>query len=325
MTLWSDPACAFDSVGTTPEEAEGRCLGYLNDRLQTGFVRLRIKHESPGPGDEVKFEMTFDGARIRRDRWVRRSSDDEWAGPDRVIITESDYVEAPGRGVSTTIAPRREFDGTGDIREHLGVFRPSLLATHLSGLRDWDVSGQLLNRADRTDMVLSKAILDGLETLRLDYRLAVGSKVSVWFAPTQGFGIVAATKETTTSRGVVYASLKSQRKQYPDENLWYPGNVIFVYKFNGETVLNEVVVVEEARFGHVDESMFTPKKLGLSPGEVVLDRRGGAQRGLIWNGDELIESQPQPQPRGQGNRIFWIGNGVVLMCVAVYAILRIRR
>lgn len=325
--LESLPAHAFESVGTSSQEIEGRCLGYINDRLQRGFVRLRITHRSPGPGNEVEFEMTFDGVRVRRDRWVRRSGHDEWVGPDRVIITESEYVDAPGRDLSTTIAPRSDFDRVGDIRQHFGVFRPSLLATTLSGLTDWEVSGQLLDRADRTDIVLSEEILDGLDTLRLDYRLEGGSAVSVWYAPTQGFGIVAATRETSTDRGVLYQSLKVQRKQYPDGNLWYPCNVSFLDKLDGETVLDDVIVVEEARFGPVDESMFTLKKLGLSPGEMVLDRRDGGQRGLIWSGEELIKGRPQPEARGQGkgNRIFWIANAIVLLCVAVYAILRSRR
>ncbi len=322
-------AAAPETPLPTASEVEDRCTSYIRDHLQSGFVRLRLAHMLPANGrSEFRYEMTFAGERLRRDWWWNREfGDGEWRGPQKLIITETEYIEVNGPGVSTTAAPVSDYDGPEGVRRQFGAFDPPLLGTNVSGLATWETEGQLLHRADRNNPTVSEESLDGLHTFRVNYVLERGSDVTVWYAPEQGYGVIAAEMKTKSPRGVALPSIRIERKQYPAGGVWYPLKMVIQHRMDGQLLEDRLVTVEDAKFGPVDEAAFTFARLGLQPGEQVLDRRNGPQVGAIWDGEKLLDSSVSRAGESSGTspwpkRAIWILNAVVLMCLAIYFVRR---
>ena len=284
------------------EEIERKAITYRLENTEQGYVRMLASDEiSLGQKGESFYDITYDKSRIREIHRYRYVGETQWKSTEKYIITQEKYirdVETANITEDVHVAPATNYK---DPKKHYHILDPRPLGMDAAGtlaLDDVHVE-EFLNRSDRTVPTVLPDQSDGLKTWKIDYQLK-GSEthVSIWIAPSQGFSVVQLELRYPGENGLIIENSKSQLKQYPVGNVWYPTRLVRTLSEKDRVASRQVVVVEEARFGGpIDETAFILAGLDLKPGRQVIDSTSGKPWMMVWDGKaEVKPSSVQTTP-----------------------------
>lgn len=321
-------AFVFCSEAPSVESLEKKAITYRLENIRQGYVRMDVINDEPSPHNtECLFEITFDEHRVRQIRRCRQRGKTQWGDPEKIIVTSNNYIadhEDTNAPAAVLMAPATDYKFP---REHFGLLNLQALGMSLNGadgLHEAHVES-LMNRSDRTVPEVHADVREGIDTWRIDYEIQHPQqkgrpKVSLWIAPSQGFGVVGIYHHADQDGKRYSTSINTQMKQYPVSDVWYPQKLIKIVKEDNRIIDRQVVTVEEARFGGAtDEATYTPAGLELKPGRKVVDSTSGQPWLKVWNGKELVNSSGVPTAPVNPDHLRWLlwvlAIGLALMAV----------
>jgi hypothetical protein len=289
---------AFPSENPSPEDVERAAVSYRLKNAKQGYVRFRVVNKADPQPVEFVYETTFDAARIAQTRRARRLGQSKWGEANHVVVTPREYIL--DRHPKAVVERWKQAGAPKQAGADFMVLHPQPLGMDLNGADHLDKSRAdcvLISPSARTPATITREPRDGLDAWRLDYKTkATGNEVSVWLAPGQGYGVIAA--EYRNLRSQLVTSIRCRHKQYPAGGVWYPERLVKTIAVNGEVRKSQVVEVEEARFGGpVADAAFTLGSLGLKPGRMIGDHTTGQPLLRVWDGKRPVEpSEVPPEP-----------------------------
>mgnify|MGYP007059386041 FL=1 len=256
------------------------------------------------------------------------------------IVFKGDWIREARRAVSASVdqtgqtmwargelvrIPAREDDWGQILQQQPGQRSDSHLTDpRLLGLAAWHYdtmgrfgydSGGVLD-PNRRNVNIEAATRDQKRLLKVsyDFDAKVGTiSCKRWLDPDLDFLPVLVEllfPESSAGGGRLLQSLSCELQRYPPNSVPYPSKVVFRTQRGDEITSEEVVVVESAEFGDVDDSAFSLAALELARGR-VFDANGVL---MHWSGEELLPGEtPVKQPLGiehderiGGRRVNWI-------------------
>lgn len=293
LSFCTGALAAVEPPEFSPADLEQRALDYRRHMIRSADIILQMEKETrTGSGEfrEHRFEhhTRLEGSRIRRA--VRGHGSRTWGNWSETVLSGADYISWPGPQYGVLVAPQDEYD---DAQDHLNVYDPRALGLNLGGLVDLDRDGigSVLNRRSHRPVGVEAVRVDGADLLRIDYETAGEGHLSVWVAPSQGYGVVRMEHAFTFADGEREPGLRRMIADLErmEGDVWYPRSVTTEFLIDGERISREVVTVSEARFNiDLPESTFTLAGLNLPVGHEILDRSKGSARVLRWDGEQVV-------------------------------------
>lgn len=317
--LGTAPVTVSELASMTIDDVNAIELQTINKRKALGSGRLTLKVQTtvdaahPSQTEFTKWhEIVFKGDWIREARRAVSASVDQtgktmWARGELVRI------------------PARENSWGQILQQQSGQHSDSHLTDpRLLGLAAWHYdtmgrfgydSGGVLD-PNRSNINIEASTRDGKQLLKVsyDFDAKVGTiSCERWLDPEfehLPVFVELLFPESSAGGGRLRQSLSCELQRYPPNSVPYPSRVVFRTQRGDEVSSEEVVVVESAEFGEVDDSAFSLAALELERGR-VFDANGVL---MHWNGEELIPGEtPVKQPLGVendervgGRRVNWI-------------------
>ncbi|MFO0843068.1 MAG: hypothetical protein U0797_11845 [Gemmataceae bacterium] len=251
---------------------------------------------NPQPS-EFLYEIKYDESRVVQVRRGRLLGMAEWGEPTSIVVTPKEYIRDlhPDAVVEWMKQPAVAKKTGRDFK----VLNPRGLALDLNGasfLHKAQLDCVIFSPSARTPGKVTREKRNGIETYRIDYSTKIDrAEVSVWIAPGQGYGVVAA--ESRDKKKQITMTIACRLKQYPVGSFWYPASVVQTISVKGDVRRKQVIEVEDARFGQaISDAAFTLKALGLKPGRQIGDETKGRSILRVWDGTKAVDPAELPAP-----------------------------
>lgn len=263
--------------------------------IRTGHVVLRMSYSKADESREqtkVRYEIDFDGDQVR--------SIAEYHGPKgtttaRALMTRRDFLFDEGTPAAAVTGRLTELATDPMTKGRLSdAFQPKLLGmvpepvpAH-AGI----TLGEAFWFANRRPRSVTRETFGGEDAWKIVYEFEnPGREVRLWIAPRFGHGVVCHELEWTRGRAEgrkpSMLRVESRYKQYTD--VWFPEVVTYQHLVQGTVQVEQATTVESAEFGApADPAIFSPGRLGLKPGRMVI---GSGRKALTWNGNALVDMQ----------------------------------
>jgi hypothetical protein len=285
----------------TVEELERNAITYRLENVKQGYVRIHVIDYEPSERRlERLYEVTFDQNRVRQIRRLRNIGDLEWGDPEKIVVTPKIYIDdIEFIDTAVSVVPATRYKNPRTLSRVLNVQALGMDSGGVNLLHIAHVES-LLNRADRIGPTVHDEQRNGMDTWRIDYRLKIENQktepsIALWIAPSQGFGVVGIEVRFERNGKHYKTVIDSQLKKYPLGEIWYPSKVVRLVKKEDEVQSHQVILVEEARFGHqIDDAAFSLGGLDLKPGREAVDSTVDKPRAKIWDGEKLVDPSCVP-------------------------------
>jgi hypothetical protein len=279
------------------------------------------------------YTVLFDGLKLRMDR-ERRFPDHRVS--ERRILNENQFIRADPAQPERRLPALEVNTASAGLASQSDLFQPYLVGLRAAPIGEIGHAGIFdpFERGDRANARVSDEAFGGRPAKQISFEAGSGHRTSVkiWMSPDHGNGVLGIRVESTVGsppRRHVWETVNELRR-WPPVNLWYPSRVTYRLTEGGSLVEEEDVTVDELIYDQAPaEKAFT--LVGLQPEqgrEVVVD---GTQL-MAWNDGKLapITGALVPEPLDAASRsrqrFNWIlvGNGVFLLAIAVFLIVRMR-
>ena len=331
LSAWNGaPPPAPNTGAPDIRQLEADAIAYRHQHTTTAVVRLfKMRKQSVGQSTAIRYFIAFDPRRLRFDWQGRRLESETWGGKVQYVVTPQGFIDNSLPPANVTIGAANVYD---DPYRQFGIWRPVALGMAMT-TTEMARRGMYayLDRNDRNQVTRSQDVLDGLTTWRIDYQLELGlgrSAVSVWFAPEYSNSVVRIVKTSEVDYGgqtsVTTQTLSSTYAQYPTENIWFPRTVDYTSTTDGEVLIEERIIVEEASFGiPIADEMFTLAGLNIEEGRYVSDLSSpnsfaftGGQVKRVQDPDEAPIPLPTEALKGRGNVAWLLWINVIILAFA---------
>lgn len=271
--------------------------------VRTAFLSVRCNYKSYSkPTDDRRSEATIwmDGDRLRTDHVDHYPGLGEAAGKRYI---ECFNCERPGHQVSYPelphVAGRIEPMISGKPRKAAATIDPRLFGyvpMDYSTLGHFRLDSYI-GRTDRSDPLLTREMLDGVECRVVRYTLVQGKvRVTTWFDSKRGY-IPLRMESTEGNIDHEFRMSVSVVPQSVGNGLWYPKSVRFTLHQASKLETDETIEMTEVRINQpIPDETFALKGMGIADG-THFSIVGTKEESWVWRNGQLVTGASEDAKR----------------------------
>lgn len=335
LILAASNIAAIADETPTPLELARSSVEYRIKSCSRGEVKLRVVREVGPQPSETLYDMKYDTKRVRVVRTARLLGSESWGAPVTQIVGTNSIIDDSSAATAVQVMPLNRHK---DPKEGLTLIDPVPLGMVLGGasfLHKTQIDSLLLNVMTTSDVKVAAEDVKGERLWRV---MKPGgpdkAEVTVWYAPSQGFGVTRIELKTNDGQQTVHETTETTLKQYPANAVWYPSVVRRTFTVGGTVKDRHFVHVDSATFGgESNEAAYTLAGMGLTPGRPITDSTSNRPLGYVWDGSKAVPSSevaetpvpPPPPAASPFRRLALKGLAAVLLAAGVFWTLRVVR